>query len=131
MREIIFRGKDAATGKWHYGTPDCFIDDMEHERAYIDTNDEQGHRASCIEVQPHTLSQYTGMHDSIGQRIFEGDTCALRHLTHDEPVVVEYRDGAFVARNMEGDKTYPLSRLVSHGRVTGNIFDNPDNDTAQ
>lgn len=64
LREILFRGKDLETGNWLYGS---FIKTPNH--AHISTSGE----AFPAKVESKTISQYTGLTDKNGVKIFEGD----------------------------------------------------------
>lgn len=74
MREILFKAKRLDNGEWAYG------DLMQHEESgrciiggifaigkygYIDTD--------YHEVDPETVCQFTGLTDSDGKKVFEGD----------------------------------------------------------
>ena len=77
MREILFRGKRADNGEWEYGDLWC---------------NPYGKRVVCIvspindqgttggnEVIPETVSQFTGLTDRNGRKIFEGDIILYHH----------------------------------------------------
>jgi uncharacterized phage protein (TIGR01671 family) len=74
MREILYRGlvkQKMADGeifkKWIYGCPLDYAGG-----AQIWERDEFGARNNCI-VDPETRGEYTGLTDSNGKKIFEGD----------------------------------------------------------
>jgi uncharacterized phage protein (TIGR01671 family) len=66
MREIKFRGKRIDNGEWVYGN-------------YV--NDNQGHFITVplkiahhlVAVNPDTVGQFVGLHDMMGEEIYEGD----------------------------------------------------------
>lgn len=84
------------------------------------------------------LMQYTGLKDNNGKEIYEGDIvkwsdkdCVDGDLLIEFSEVV-YKDGAFMARNIEG--SYPEVQTLSDYmgsdtekvEVIGNIYDNPE-----
>jgi uncharacterized phage protein (TIGR01671 family) len=64
MREIKFRGKRLDNGKWVYG--DLHIrTPFPHIHSEIDFG--------RVNIDPHTVGQFTGLHDRYGEEIYEGD----------------------------------------------------------
>ena len=71
MRDILFRGKRTDNGTWTCGYLFCIW-----ERAYLcwgTTNNVP----NMEEVIPETVSQFTGLTDRNGRKIFEGDIVRL------------------------------------------------------
>ena len=122
MREILFRGKSTDTGAWVYGYY-CgpFGDFDEHEICDIaDTT------CSRVDVDPETVGQYTGLTDTNGKRIYEGDIVTFKtSVCTFKPCVVEYSnaEARFVARI--GDIRYAMTDSFVY-EIIGNIHDNPE-----
>lgn len=70
MREILFRGKRVDNGEWVEGN--LFVPDEGHDaptQICFGTNIVQ----ISYDVDPETVSEFTGLRDGNGKRIFEGD----------------------------------------------------------
>ncbi len=152
MREILFRGKIKRPGempsKWVEGgycrkseTTYCFAEDYErnpvavHHYIARDEMTDWGlpNEVRLYEVDPSTVSQYTGLKDKNGQRIFEGDILEAR-LDDDYPenitrVVVgwEFNGWAFI-QHEHGLVLTDRADDTDSGiwTVCGNIWDNPE-----
>ena len=132
MREILFRGKRIDNGEWVEGwyQPPIERDDYIFGTtiAYIC----EGY-LDDVEVDPSTVSQYTGLTDKNGKRIFEGDIVST-DITRPY-LIVEFRDGCFMFNCNDGGKDYydimlPILEKAQteykYGEVIGNIHDNPE-----
>ena len=128
MREILFRGKQADSGKWVYG----FISGLNNDEYGIPMtmNDTEG--LCDIIVNPITVGQYTGLTDKNGRRIFEGDIVRFIDIDFDGSerkavgVIAWNRKAAnfdIVKGTYRLDFHYPVFEEIE---VIGNIYDNPE-----
>lgn len=138
-RKIEFRGFDGT--QWYYG-------DLEYNRktdvARIHTYEEDGSYCRQYTVDPDTVSQFTGMRDRHGKKIFEGDIVSRKDSAfgYVDTGVVKYdcHLGAFVLEYESYGRTYQSTfkkgfsdndgKCTIEGtysyEVIGNIYDNPE-----
>ena len=124
MREILFRGKHKADGKWCEGNLN-----IDRQGVAIITPDNTP--IGCYgQVDPETVGQYTGLTDKNGTKIFEGDIVKLRLLAAkmEWKGVCEYRNGAFgLAWQYAGERYCTFAGTCNaEYEVLGNIHDDPE-----
>lgn len=118
MREILFRGKLKTNGEWSFGNLNVSL-----KGAVIITPDETP-IGKYGQVIPETVGQYTGLNDSKGIKIFEGDIVDMpkygggRHQT-----VVYFKNGKFA---VDGSNYHFKDICPKNMEVVGNIHDNPE-----
>jgi hypothetical protein len=128
MREILFRGKREDTGEWaeggilHYG-------EGAGEHAYIII---AAIIPQFVRVIPETVGEYTGLKDSAGKMIFEGDMVLWEgHGIIDNgeiqraEIYFDENDLAYKASAGGGCEWF-LSEIIDNIEVIGNIRDTPE-----
>ena len=139
MREILFRGKNFdgnwveggfVQGEGYGGEHECYI--MRSVTSFIFDD------YSYDEVDPDTVSEYTGLRDKNGKRIFEGD---IINYEDGDPSDYEYHDGTVmnVGEIIFCDGKFCFTNAVSvtmddllcdnnmlDCEVIGNKWDNPE-----
>ena len=124
MNSRIFRGQTDA-GKWVYGG---YYKQFGMHCIKPDSKIPQ-------EVNPKTVTQYTGLKDSEGRRIFEGDTMEYRgkkcptcyhkgkNYHQPYPILWKKEEAQFIAQNIDNWMD-PCTWKEMY--VIGNKFDNPE-----
>lgn len=113
MRKIEFRGKNFTDGDWEYG---CALADCSYSECHI------GDIYEYIHVDEATVGEFTGLKDSHGNRIYEGDIIRFGRGFFE----ICFSDGCFWVSNK--NYTMELHSVLGMGdiEVIGNIHDNPE-----
>lgn len=144
-REIKFRGKRKDNGEWVYGdlcdyfrgSGKCIMPDSYFASRDFGEEDEKGNPVieddmaigGFISVEPETVGQYTGLKDSKGVEIYEGDI-------FDKGIVV-FSNGCFNGCYTCGTTSKKgwdysdewedgLAEYARKNKVIGNIYQNPE-----
>ena len=137
MREILFRGKRLDNGEWAEGyfVNLWMINYQKHQPIITDNN------AVSYDVDPSTISQYTGLKDKNGERVWEGDILHIAKISDgiggyyqpplDYPVnvVVKWDLCAWMWETLCDDKryiTFPDAWCHYECEIIGNVHDNPE-----
>lgn len=133
MRDIKFRGKHKDTGEWVYGD---LVRNVEGAFAVVPPYKmDMNNICSDYEVSPETVGQFTGLHDTNGKEIYEGDIVKAPLL---DPIfgdilldafcntVIEFNNGAFVVSYYGNSRKIYLQDLCDKIEVIGNIHDTPE-----
>jgi len=134
MREIKFRAQNA-DGLWQYGSlvqNKCENEKGEFTVSFIAPNlpcAAEAHdlwTARMFRVNPETVCQFTGLYDSKGREIYDGDLFRLGEYII--KVVYETENASFALRMINDDLwRLPLDKTFCRDyEVIGNIFDNPE-----
>ena len=132
MREILFRGKRTDNGEWFEGFYTCVADVHYILSGIFDSLINGIINTRGYKVIPETVSQFTGLTDKNGRKIFEGDIVVFADFFNDEihRGVVYWCDLAFWfdCTETEGDEgIYSLAYISANIlEVIGNIYDNPE-----
>ena len=130
MREILFRGKSKDNGNWIEGYYVCDESgqEMEQAAAYIYHLNQHPCGWSLIryEVYPESVSEFTGLTDKNGTKIFEGDIVSISGELQEIYTCVweEYNFGyEFANKTM----SFSLACVGSDDiEIIGNIHDNSE-----
>lgn len=124
MREILFRGKHKADGKWCEGN--LHID---KQGVAIITPDDTP--IGCYgQVDPATVGQHTGLTDKHGKKIFEGDILVLTlpAAKMHWRAVCKFHSGAFgLVWHHMGERWQAFTGICNaEYEIIGNVHDNPE-----
>lgn len=79
MREILFRGKRVDNGEWVYGLfAKCKVRNLILPCIQREHENDSGDYIEIAIVNGETLGQYTGIADTNGNKIFEGDVAVCQ-----------------------------------------------------
>ena len=123
MREIIFRGKRIDNGEWVEGFVYCFYNFTKRVTQIL--RDRTNGIPDAVEVILETVGQFTGLTDSNGDKIFEGDI--VECAREDESLMVMWCEDT--ARFILSASTFCCDFDNYWGyemEVIGNIHDNPE-----
>lgn len=122
MREIKFRGLRTDGKGWIFGDLKRVNDTRFGGRwtyIWVDT-DEIEDEGEYIQVEPHTVGQFTGRKDINNIEIFEGD----KILHGESERFIEYRGTNFCATRLEKTESILLS-FCKEPQIIGNIHEAP------
>lgn len=127
LRTIKFRGKRFDTGEWVVG------DLYTHDSIQIIVHGEY-RQDDYFPIDPKTVGQFTGLYDSKGVEIYEGDVCRLdcNPLWNQIMCVGWHKETAHFGFRIRGESYIgcndAFSDWIREKRITviGNIYDNPD-----
>lgn len=121
-RQIKFRGKSLNNGEWFYGN--LFIGDVDG-RTHISTT-----KRGCLNIDPDTVGQFTGLLDKNGKEIYEGDILLVYEVWHGETGKVKIynevgiKDGCFGYIGEVSGELLPFCDNKVTEEIAGNIHDN-------
>lgn len=130
MREILFKAKSVECGKWLEGYYLKKYDFLGKEVHFIFL-EYRPNAWHCIEVNPDTICQFTGLCDKNGNKIWENDILKA-HLDESYPEDATYETVEWGVAGWVGHETGSTDREyldkfdLEHFEVVGNIFDNKE-----
>lgn len=126
-REILFRGKRKDNGEWVCGYLYRLSERLNPFIMFVNSN------AESHEVIPETVSQFTGLTDKNGKKIFEGDIVkgdlGLGYGDNENHIAyIEYQeDGmSFCLVEILEEDFGKCAEISDDLEVIGNIHDNPE-----
>lgn len=127
MREILFRGKTFDNKNWVEGSLIIGRDLESGELIYL-IAPLSAYYTEVKRVMTESVSEFTGLTDKNGKKIFEGDILKFTYNEEDETPVfysVEWKnDRACFGYGETADKMLEVDAL--HCEVIGKIYENPE-----
>lgn len=131
MKIIKFRGKRTDNGAWETGCAVVLRRGLSNEKWFIADKMTGFHTP----VVPQTVGQFTGLHDSNGKEIYEGDVI-VGEYGHLHVIRYNKRVAAYTATLLDEDLHDDLLKTEcnitqrwideSGKRVAGNVYDTPE-----
>lgn len=122
MREILFRGKTLDTGEWVYGI--AFPHDNNGAITILFQHPLDG-SLNGKEVDKSTVSEFTGLVDATGMKIFDGDILSKRRIRNFY-VTYSVEDAEYQANFRDSCGSLSTYFNQKDSFVVGNIYDNPE-----
>jgi uncharacterized phage protein (TIGR01671 family) len=133
MANLDYKAKNKTTGQWLLGTPT-------YCREYIFAEDFNIDSVDNFEIEPETISQFTGLKDKNGTKIYHNDFLHFKkknkYIDWDEIVLVIWCDeyAGFAYQLMSNKKRiFPFTYhdeiqedFLNYCDVIGNKFDNSE-----
>ena len=125
-RKILFRGKLTSGRGWSYGNLNIRPNNITVITPF------NGHIGVYGQVIPDTVGQYTGLNDTNGKEIFEGDIVHNKDVWDKYIGVIVFRNGRFMVDwhlpcGWAGESIALHTIDISPcDEVIGNSYDNPE-----
>jgi uncharacterized phage protein (TIGR01671 family) len=128
MREIEFRGWDIEHDCWVYGYYEDYMNAFGPHFATIHVKMDWNLNGS-FKVMPESVGQYTGLKDSNGKKIYEGDIILTGLTDKDDTFVVTFEEklaGWYVVRQSDGWREFLFGKLgnMHTNTIIGNTWEN-------
>lgn len=132
MREILFKGKSKKTNSWILGDLIQSDSGAKYILPFEEPNCNNG-----IEVIPETVSQYIGIKDKVGAKIFESSILKGKFGTGIGMKSTKYKEFNFSISFQKHSQQFHLDMPKNYGQyrfcphltdciVIGNTFDHPE-----
>lgn len=120
MSNPLFRAKPISGGKLVQGQIHTYGNSVYITQTQLMNNNGYDWRVPAIEIDPETISQFTGYFDKYQISIFEGDI--LNYYDHNADMRMEYpvkklKDGSFKVDSIA------VCEICSTSRIVGNIYE--------
>ena len=119
IREIKFRGKAKRDGEWFFGN---LFDKDTIGKTHICTT-----KRGCLDIDPDTVGQFTGLKDKNGREIYEGDIVKCNGFIYQVCYECERIASFYIVSYSDMYRHYFGEAMEAEDCVViGNIHDNPE-----